>query len=67
MKKETVPIWLRYCLTVSEAAEYFNIGEKKIRQIIQEHSTADFVLNNGVKILIKREKFAQFIDESSSI
>jgi excisionase family DNA binding protein len=67
MKKETVPIWEKHCLTVSEAAEYFNIGEKKIRQIIQEQNTADFIINNGVKVLIKRKKFEQFIDETSSI
>jgi len=57
----------KYLLTIAEASEYFNIGEKKLRQIVQENATADFILNNGVKVLIKRVKFEQFIDEVSSI
>lgn len=66
-EQKNVPIWHKYTLTISEAGAYFNIGEKKLRQIVQENSTADFILNNGVKILIKRLKFEQFIDEVSSI
>ncbi|MBO5279257.1 MAG: hypothetical protein J6B06_07190 [Lachnospiraceae bacterium] len=62
-----VPLWQRYLLTISEASRYFNIGEKKLRQIVQENSDADFILNNGVKILIKRVKFEQFIDCTGSI
>lgn len=57
----------KYNLTVAEASEYFNIGERKIRQIVQENNTADFILYNGVKVLIKRAKFEQFIDEVSCI
>ena len=68
MKKEnTVPVWHKYTLTIAEASEYFNIGEKKLRQLIQENNTADFILNNGVKVLIKRVKFEMFIDGTSSI
>lgn len=66
-RKETVPIREKYTLTISEASSYFNIGEKKLRQIVQENDTADFILNNGVKVLIKRMKFEQYIDEVSSI
>lgn len=62
-----VPLWQRYLLTISEASRYFNIGEKKLRQIVQENSDADFILNNGVKVLIKRVKFEQFIDDTESI
>jgi len=66
-KENHVPVWLKYTLTIAEASEYFNIGEKKIRQIIQENSTADFILTNGVKVLIKRVKFEQFIDSVSCL
>ncbi len=62
-----VPLWHKYTLTITEASEYFNIGEKKLRQMVQENSSADFLLNNGVKVLIKREKFEQFLDETCSI
>lgn len=35
-----VPIWQRYTLTIEEAAAYFRIGEKKLRQIVAEHENA---------------------------
>lgn len=66
-RENNVPVWHKYTLTIAEASEYFNIGEKKLRQIVQENDTADFILNNGVKVLIKRMQFEQFIDETGSI
>lgn len=66
-EQNKVPLWHKYTLTITEASEYFNLGEKKLRQIVQENNTADFILNNGVKVLIKREKFEQFIDDTGSI
>lgn len=63
----SVPLWHRYTLTISEASQYFNIGEKKLRQMVQENSTADFLLNNGAKVLVKRVKFEQFLDDTYSI
>ena len=30
-----IPYWERYLLTIREAAEYFHIGEKKLRQIVE--------------------------------
>ena len=53
-KENKVPLWEKYMLTITEASEYFNIGEKKLRQLVQENDTADFILNNGVKVLIQR-------------
>lgn len=66
-KENSVPVWHKYTLTITEASNYFNIGEKKMRQLVQENATADFLLNNGVKVLIKRAKFEQFLDETCSI
>lgn len=63
----SVPIWKKYTLTISEASQYFNIGEKKLRQMVQENNTADFLLNNGAKVLVKRVKFEQFLDDTYSI
>lgn len=63
----SVPLWLKYTLTINEACEYFNIGERKIRQLVQENQKADFLLHNGTKVLIKRKKFEEFIDEVWSI
>lgn len=67
MEHQKVPLWKKYTLTIAEASEYFNIGDKKLRQLIQENSTADFILNNGKKQLIKRLKFEAYIDEVYSI
>lgn len=66
-KENKVPLWHKYSLTITEASNYFNIGEKKLRQMVQENGSADFLLNNGVKVLIKRAKFEQFLDEIYSI
>lgn len=62
-----VPIWQRYTLTIEEAAAYFHIGEKKLRQIVAEHETASFVLMNGNRIQIKRCLFEQYIDTATVI
>ncbi len=65
--ERTVPVWYKYALTIAEASQYFGIGEKKIRQMVQENATADFVIQNGVKILIKRKKFEDYLDDVYSI
>lgn len=62
-----MPIWEKYALTINEAVQYFNLGEKKIRQIVREYEDSDFIMRNGNKALIKRKKFEEFMDETSSI
>lgn len=57
----------KYCLTIEEASEYFGIGEKKIRQIVTENVDAGFVIQNGVKYLIKRKRFEEFLEEMTAI
>ena len=42
-----IPIWEKYALSIEEAADYFGIGQKKIRKIVDENPTAEFVLKNG--------------------
>ncbi|MDD7714291.1 MAG: excisionase, partial [Lachnobacterium sp.] len=46
-----------------EAAEYFRIGDKKLRKLIDEHPDADFILWNGTRPQIKRKLFERYIDE----
>ena len=41
--EKTIPVWEKYSLNVSEAAEYYGIGEKRLRQIAGENEGADFV------------------------
>ena len=57
----------KFCLSIDEAAEYFNIGEKKLRKIVTENLHSDFVIQNGVKYLIKRKRFEAFLNEISAI
>jgi conserved domain protein len=56
----------KYTLSVKEAAEYFGIGVKKIRRLAEEH-TGSFSVYSGNRYLIIREKFEQFLNESSMI
>ena len=67
MEKEKVPVWEKFALTIQEAAQYFNIGEKKLRYLVQDHIDGGFVLQNGNKILIKRGMFERFINTTSAI
>ena len=56
-----VPIWEKQNLTVQEAAEYSNIGESKLYEIIR-NPRCDFVLHIGKKQLIKRKAFDRYIE-----
>ncbi len=67
IQMKDIPIWEKYTLTVREASEYFHIGEKRLRQIIEENNSADFLILNGNRVMIKRKHFERFIDESSII
>ncbi len=67
-KKETlVPVYCRYLLDIKEAADYFHIGEKKLREIADMHINSGFVIMNGNRVLIKREKFENFLDDATTI
>lgn len=62
-----IPYWEKYMLTLREAAECFHIGEKKLRQIVEENMDANFLLTSGNRIMIKRKLFEEFLDSSSVI
>lgn len=66
-EKTAVPLWHKHLLTIQEASQYFNIGEKTLRRLIQENNTAPYLLTNGAKVLIKRRLFEQFLNETSAI
>ena len=57
----------KFCLTIDEASEYFNIGEKKMRKLVAENMDSGFVIQNRVKVLIKRKRFEAFLDDLSAI
>lgn len=62
-----VPLWEKYILTIQEAAEYFHIGEKKLRKLVEERVDADFIIMNGNRVMIKRKLFEKYLDESASV
>lgn len=66
-QKRMIPIWEQFNLTIEEAALYFRIGEKRLRQIVAEQPDADFVLKNGNRILIKRRLFEEYLEEVSVV
>ena len=62
-----VPIWEKFNLTINEASQYFNIGEKKLRKLAEDYADNGFIIQNGSKTLIKRKSFEDFLNETSSI
>ena len=63
MRTNEIPYWEKYMLTLREAAEYFHIGEKKMRQIVD----ANFLLESGNRIMIKRKLFEEYLDNATVI
>ena len=64
---QEIPYWERYMLTIREAAEYFHIGEKKMRQIVEDYEGADFMIMNGNRAMIKRKNFERFLDSATAV
>lgn len=62
-----VPLWHKYTLSIEEAAQYFRIGEKKLRRIAEENKNSSFILMNGNRIQIKRKQFEKVIDSIDTI
>ena len=67
MRANEIPYWEKYMLTLREAAEYFHIGEKKMRRIIEENMDAGFLLESGNRVMIKRKLFEEYLDRASVI
>lgn len=63
----TIPVWHRYMLTITEAAEYYHIGENKLRSIIESHPHETFYVMNGNRVLIKRTKFEEYLDQATTV
>ena len=47
--------------------EYFHIGEKKMRQIVDENMDVKFLLENGNRVMIKRKLFEEYLDKANVI
>lgn len=62
-----IPIWQKYTLSIEEAAEYFRIGQKRLRQMVADNPTADYILLNGNRVQIKRKLFEDYIDTATTV
>lgn len=56
----------KYLLTIKEAADYFNIGTKKLRRLAEDR-LGEVAVFCGNRYLIVRPKFEEFICNSSEI
>ena len=65
--EKRVPLWEKYALTVDQAAEYFGIGQKKIRNMICIYKDAKWYMLNGERTLIKRKLFDEILTETQAI
>ena len=61
-KNNRLSISQKLNLTIEEAAEYSNIGQNKIAEMLKD-PRCSFVLYVGRKKLVKREAFEKFISE----
>lgn len=60
---EKIPLWEKANLTIEEAAEFSNIGQNKISELLKS-PRCPFVLYIGKKKLVKRKEFERFIENS---
>ena len=66
MRRPELPINQKYALKIREAANYYSIGMKRLRQMAEEH-LGDFATFNGNKYLIIRERFEEFLSQTSAL
>ena len=57
----------KYALSIEEAAEYFHIGMKHLRELIKRDPNAKWALWNGTHVTIKRRLFEELLDTTNAI
>ena len=67
MAENKIPVWEKYTLTIEEAAQYFQIGENKLRRMLDENPDSNYILYNGNRRQIKRLQFEKYIDHCTTI
>ena len=66
-KAVSVPTYRKYTIGIDEAARYYGIGTKKLRQIIADNPSGEFFLEIGRHVLIKRLQFESYLDNASAL
>ena len=57
----------KFVLSFDEAKNYFRIGEKRLRALMDENPNADWILYVGNRRYVKRELFEQFVNHARAI
>lgn len=65
--KFNIPLHKKYGLTIEEAAEFACIGTHKLREIITNDASLDFILHKGSQVVIKRKKFEKWLNKTNFI
>ena len=65
--KYDIPVHKKYGITIEEAAEYSCIGTNKLREIIANDASIDFIIHKGSQVVIKRKLFKKWLDKISFI
>lgn len=63
MTESNIPLWKKANLTIEEAAEFSNIGQNRIAELLKM-PRCPFVLYVGKKKLVKRKEFERFMEDS---
>ncbi len=58
--RPTIPVNEKFLLTINEASEYFNIGQKNMRRIAEDHLDS-FAIFQGNRFLIIRSRCEEYI------
>ena len=61
------PLNERYLLSIRDAADYFGIGEKKLRRLAENNLYHGFAVYNGNRYMIIRKKLEEFLESAESI
>ena len=61
-KAKEKDIWEKDYLTLSEATEYFQIGQNKLREVLKKYRSVGAAATISRQILINRVRFEMLLD-----
>lgn len=67
MERKTISLSDKFLLTFTEASQYFNIGENKLRNMASLEQNPDWIVYNGYRRLIKRVRLEEILLKSETI
>lgn len=63
----SLPATERVFVTINEMAKILGIGHNRIRQLVRENPTADYIFTQGTRVYLKREMFINMVLRQSTI